>query len=129
MRWQRCCPLWRARPPASVSSAPSHAMFNFNRKKNECPIPPEAITDPNGGEILRAWVAHEALHVSLRIPDEWEDPGHWGVALADVMRHLADAYQKSQGVAPQVTIARIQEMIAAELASPTDKPTGGFIDG
>ena len=103
-------------------------MFNFTRKKNECAIPPEALTDPNGGEILRAWVAHEGLHVTLRIPDEWKDPGHWGVALTDVMRHLADAYQKSQGVAPEVTIARIQEMIAAELASPTDTPTGGFAE-
>src|SRR2546421_506928 len=35
-------------------------MFNFTRKKNECAIPPEALTDPNGGEIFRAWVAHEA---------------------------------------------------------------------
>ena len=103
-------------------------MFKLNRKKNECAIPPEALTDPNGVEILRAWVAHEGLHVSLRIPDEWEDPGHWGVALTDVMRYLADAYQKSQGAASQVTIARIQKMIAAELASPTDKPTGGFVE-
>ncbi len=80
-------------------------MFNFTRKKNECAIPPEAITDPNGTEVLRAWVANEGLHVSLWIPDAWDDPGHWGVALTDVMRHLADAYQKSHGVAPQVTIA------------------------
>ena len=103
-------------------------MFNFSRKKNECVIPPEALTDPNCREILRAWVAHQDLHVSLWIPDEWEDPGHWGVALTDVMRHLADAYQKSQGVAPQVTIARIREMIAAELSSPTDTPTGDFVE-
>ena len=34
-------------------------MFKFGAKKNECVIPPEALTDPNGGEILRAWVAHE----------------------------------------------------------------------
>ncbi len=103
-------------------------MFNFSRKKKECVIPPKALNDPNGREILRAWVAQEGLHVSLWIPDEWKDAGHWGVALTDVMRHVADAYQKSHGIARQVTIARIQEMIAAELASPTDTPTGGFVE-
>jgi hypothetical protein len=103
-------------------------MSIFNRKKNECAIPPEAVSDSNSREVLRAWVANEGLHVSLWIPDAWDDPGHWGVALTDVMRHLADAYQKSQGVPPETTIARIQEMIAAELASPTDTPTGGFTD-
>src|SRR5258708_7020378 len=97
-------------------------------KKHECIIPKEAFADPNSREILRAWVANEALHVSLLIPDEWEDPGHWGIALTDVMRYLADAYQQSQGVDPQQTIKRIQEMIAPELASPTDTPTGGFVE-
>ena len=97
-------------------------------KENKCAIPPEALADKNSGEILRAWIANEGLHVSLRIPDEWEDPGAWGIALMDVMRHLADAYQQTQGVDPQVTIARIQEMISAEQSSPTDTPTGGFVD-
>ena len=97
-------------------------------KKDECIIPKEALADRNSREILRAWVASEALHVSLFVPDAWEDPGHWGVALADVTRHLADAYHKSQGVEPKVAIQRIQEMMAAELAAPTDTPTGGFVE-
>ncbi len=97
-------------------------------KKNECVIPQEALADPNSREVLRAWVANQGLHVSLWIPDAWDDPGHWGIALTDVMRHLADAYQQSQGADPKVTIARIQEMIAAELSSPTDTPTGGFVE-
>lgn len=101
-------------------------MFTWKRK-NECVIPKEALADPDSREVLRAWIANEGLHVSLWIPDAFEDPGHWGIVLTDVMRHLADAYQKSQGVAPEQTIARIQEMIEAELKSPTDKPTGGFV--
>ena len=51
-------------------------MFNFTRKKNECAIPSEATTDPNSREVLRAWVANEGLHVSLWIPDAWDDLGH-----------------------------------------------------
>lgn len=77
---------------------------------------------------MRAWVANEGLHVSLWIPDGWQDPGHWGIVLTDVMRHLADAYQKSQGIDPKTTIARIHEMMQAEITSPTDKPTGNFIE-
>jgi len=97
-------------------------------KKNECIIPKEALADPNSREVLRAWVANQGLHVSLLIPDAWSDPGHWGIMLTDVMRHLADAYHKSQGVQPEVTIGRIREMIEAELASPTDTPTGDFTE-
>ena len=97
-------------------------------KRDECIIPEEARSDPSSREVLRAWVANEGLHVSLFIPDAWEDPGHWGIVLTDVIRHLADAYQKSQGVDPKLTIARIREMIAAESASPTDTPTGGFVE-
>lgn len=97
-------------------------------KKDECIIPKEALDDPKSRGILRAWVANEALHLSLFIPDVWEDPGHWGVALADVTRHLADAYHQSQGVDPKLTVQRIQEALAAELDNPTDTLTGGFVE-
>jgi len=96
--------------------------------KRECIIPKEALDDPKSRELIRAWVANEALHVSLFIPDEWEDPGHWGVAPADVTRHLADAYHSSQGLDPKLTIQRIQQALAAELADPTDTLTGGFVE-
>src|SRR5438067_9244453 len=97
-------PLVRHHSPPTFGC---NSHFNVMSKKDECIIPEEALTDPKSREILRAWVANEALHVSLFIPDEWEDPGHWGVALADVTRHLADAYHKSQGVNPKQTIQRI----------------------
>ena len=96
--------------------------------KRECIIPKEALDDPKSRELMRAWVAKGALHVSLLIPDEWDDAGHWGVALADVTRHLADAYHKSQGLDPKLTIQRIQQALATELADPTDTVTGDFVD-
>ncbi len=82
----------------------------------ECNIPLEVFSDPNRREILRAWVAHQELHVSLWIPDDWPEPAHWGVALSDVMRHLADAYQKSHGIPPNETIRQIQSAVSSELA-------------
>ncbi len=96
--------------------------------KDECMIPEDARTDPDSRELLRAWVANAGLHVSLFIPDEWEDPGHWGVALADVTRHLADAYNKSRGIDPKDTVKRIQAMIAAELSTERDDLSGGFVE-
>ena len=59
----------------------------------ELVLPPKAQADPKAVEILRAWIADSGLHVSIS-PGIWEDSGHWGIALADIIRHLADAYQQ-----------------------------------
>jgi len=97
-------------------------------ERRECIIPKEALNDPKSRELLRAWVANQALHVSLSIPDEWQDAGHWGIALADVTRHLADAYHKSEGIDPKLTIQRIQEVLVAELVETRDDLSGGFVE-
>ena len=94
----------------------------------ECQIPPEALTDPNRRELLRAWVANGELHASLFIPDDWPEPGHWGVVLSDVMRHVADAYRKERGIAVGETICQIQEQIVIELDSKTRGVSGDFVD-
>jgi hypothetical protein len=94
----------------------------------ECIIPPEVFSDPKRREILRAWVANQGLHASIWIPDDWAKPANWGIALTDIMRHLADAYQKSHGIAPEETIRQIRETIAAELASPTSDTSGDFVE-
>jgi hypothetical protein len=95
----------------------------------ECIIPPEALTDPKRRELLRAWVAHQNLHVSIFIPDDWgAKPAHWGIAFTDIIRHLADAYQKQHGIAPEETIRQIREMIDTEFASPTSGVTGDFVE-
>lgn len=99
----------------------------MSKKRNECIIPEEAIADPNSREIFRGWIANEGLHVSFWIPEGWKDPGHWGVVMADMMRHVADAYQKSQGADPKATIARIREMIEAEMKALAERPKGGFV--
>jgi hypothetical protein len=94
---------------------------------NELIIPPNAQEDPNSFEIIRCWVASNALHVSLK-PGTWEDPGAWGIALADVIRHLADAYNKSHGRDKAETVRRILSLQMAEFNSPTDDPSGNFIE-
>ena len=98
------------------------------KNSRECQIPPEALSDPNRREVLRAWIAHQGLHASLWIPDEWPEPAHWGVVLSDVMRHVADAYHKSYGIAPGEAIRQIRAAIDTGLASGTRGTSGDYVD-
>src|SRR5258708_3868323 len=95
--------------------------------KGELLIPSIAANDPNGVEVIRAWVAEKRLHVSLA-PEVWKDPSAWGIALADIVRHLADAYSQTQGIEQKDTVQRIFSLLCAELDTPTDTPTGGFVE-
>ena len=88
-------------------------------------VPPEAHSDSNAAEVLRAWVVHGDLHCSLK-PTIWPEPGHWGILLADVARHVAAAFQQHSGLSPIESLARIRAAFDAELDDPTDTPKGGF---
>ena len=96
----------------------------MSQHPNALMIPPEAVMDANASELLRAWVSKGGLHCSLK-PTVWEDPGSWGILLADVARHLASALQQS-GKGPLDTLERIRRASETEMDSPTDKPTGSF---
>lgn len=94
---------------------------------NELLIPPKAQADPKGVELLRAWGVAGGLHVSLAA-EVWKDAGNWGIMLADVIRHLGDAYHQIHDADPAVTTERILALLHAEFDSPTDTPTGGTVD-
>ena len=96
----------------------------MSQHPNALVIPPEAEVDANAGEVLRAWVSKGALYCSLK-PTVWEDPGSWGILLADVARHVASALQES-GKNPLDTLERIRRAFQVEMETPTDKPTGSF---
>ena len=50
----------------------------------------------------------------------------WGIVLADVTRHLANAVRDLRGDDPAVAAAKIREVYNSELADPTAEPTGSF---
>ena len=95
-------------------------------KKGELSVPPDTFEDTNAKEILRAWIANNALHCTL-LPGLWDDAGSWGIALADVARHVGNAIEVNKGIPAHETTKRIQELFNAEIGSPTDDPTGGFV--
>ena len=83
----------------------------------ELPIPP---VGERCRELVRVWAGDGSVHVSLS-PDVWDDPGPWGILLADLARHLANAYA-ARGVAEEKTLARIKSAFDAEWSTPTDVP-------
>jgi hypothetical protein len=91
-------------------------------------IPPDALSDPDAREMLRAWVAHEGLHCTLNI-GQWgeREASGWGVLLSDVARHVAQAMHKATGAEPSEILEEIRNVFNEELDEPTSDTSGGFI--
>lgn len=85
-----------------------------------------AASNPEAVEFIRAWKVGEAMHVSIN-HTAWKQPDAWGIALADIVQHFADACEKSQGWPREEIVKQVVTMFNAELNHPTDKPTGGFL--
>jgi hypothetical protein len=47
-------------------------------------------------------------------------PGVWGIVIADLVQHIANAYAQD-GMAAAPVMAQIRSVVLAELESPTDK--------
>ncbi|HKV38807.1 MAG TPA: DUF5076 domain-containing protein [Blastocatellia bacterium] len=92
-------------------------------KRDELVIPDAGKQDPKSFELLRVWIANKGQHVSLRT-GVWSDPAAWGIMLADLARHVANAYQRDAGFDPSKTLQRIKAGFDAEMGSPTDAPSG-----
>jgi hypothetical protein len=84
----------------------------------ELPIPPEAGTAAGSSEVLRAWIVNGGLTVSLI--SAFDRPALWGMLLADVARHAARCFEADGICAESDAMQQIVDMLAAELASPTD---------
>jgi Domain of unknown function (DUF5076) len=96
---------------------------------NELPIPPEALGSPSV-EMIRVWLANQQQHIVLNI-GFWEERGideraAWGVVLADMVHHIADAHEAEYGHDPQESIAKIRAAFEAEMDSATSERQGGF---
>ena len=90
---------------------------------NELLIPDTAEGDPNAFEVLRVWVAKGGQHVSIST-GVWEDPEAWGIVLADLAGHVANAYAQVAGLERQQTLDKIKDFFNRELDSPTHTPKG-----
>lgn len=79
-----------------------------------------ANSNPHSVEVFRVWAA-PGLPQQLTLRTTWKDSGAWGLLLADVARHAAKAYENEGQNAAEV-VARIRQLLDAELSNPTDTP-------
>ncbi|QYU67764.1 DUF5076 domain-containing protein [Leptolyngbya sp. 15MV] len=93
-------------------------MFGRRKIKNELDAPPIATGESTAVEVLRVWAA-PGKPQQLTLQTTWKEPAVWGLVLADIARHAANAYA-SQGYDPDEVLARILAAFQAEWAHPTD---------
>lgn len=98
-------------------------MPSDNNTLHELPIPVDIEGCGRAYELVRVWGASGKQHVSLAI-GLWEDLANWGIMLADLARHIANAYCETEGADRAQAMHRIRQGFDAEWDSPTDKPTG-----
>jgi hypothetical protein len=92
----------------------------------QLPVPQAAVKDRNSVEIFRVWAVDNTQHVSVNA-GLWEDPAIYGLVLADLAKHITNAYKQRLSRDPQKTLERIMAGFAAEMDSPTDTPRGQVI--
>ena len=101
-------------------------------QNGQLPIPGMAIADSGSVELIRVWIAGKGLQTSLRV-GAWghtptiDEPKAWGIVLADVVNHVADALTR-QGKNKSETVVKIRASFLAELDGPTSSTVGEFVD-
>ena len=98
------------------------------------PTPLEIAGDPDATEMIRVWLAHESLHVSLLL-GMWEDAADceidereaWGQLLADVARHIANGMAQSHGWDDGATLARIKRAFVENIGHHENTINGGYV--
>lgn len=92
-------------------------MSGKRKQGTELDLPPIAVSHSEAVEVLRVW-AMPGSPQQMTLRTCWKDPGAWGLLLADVARHAAQAYQR-EGQNPEQVLARIRQLFDAEWSSPT----------
>ncbi|MBQ0930618.1 DUF5076 domain-containing protein [Ideonella alba] len=96
-------------------------------------VPPAAVRDDNSIQMLSGWIAEQGMHCTLNI-GFFDGQGHketeaWGIFLADVVRHIANAWSEERGVDAADSVASILQSLNDELDTPTSDVSGGFHPG
>jgi hypothetical protein len=95
-------------------------------------IPPAAQRDDDSYEMLRAWVAEKGLHCSIKVgmyrnATNFKEEDAWGILLADITRHIADAMNKKFKCNEDETINKVVKSMISELKFPTSEAFGDFL--
>jgi hypothetical protein len=94
------------------------------------PFIPDAVAeDPTAINVLAAWVLRpeKGGDFTVVVNPRWEDPGVWGIALADIARHVSRSYSAKDNVPEEVVLERIRELIEKEFDKQTSPITGSQV--
>ena len=79
--------------------------------------PYQVAGDSQAFEILRLWAGTDGVLVTLNTA--WKDPAAWGIALADIARHVANAYELEGAGQREQIASRVRQAFLAEWDEPT----------
>jgi hypothetical protein len=96
------------------------------------PIPDAALRDKDSVEMLRARIAEGQMFCSIKVGMYEESTNiseakAWGIILADVTRHLANAMLDEYSLDRSDSIREIKESYLRELSKPTSEAIGEFM--
>ena len=94
-------------------------------QKDALRIPAAAMKDPRSLEVVRVWIANGQQHVALSF-GMWEDPAAWGLLLADLAQHIAEAHAQQD---PEVNAEDFLEEIRAGFEAEMDSPSEDEVSG
>ena len=95
--------------------------------------PSEIEGDDRATEMIRVWLAHNKLQVSMLL-GMWEDADDsqvderkaWGHLLADLARHIANGLHRSHGWNERTTIGWIRQEFLENLADDAHSVEGSY---
>ena len=101
--------------------------------KRELHQPPEIAGDDRATEMIRVWIAHRQLHVTMLL-GMWEDAEEseiderdaWGELLADLTRHIANGMMKEYGWDFDATRDRIRTAFLSNFDDNSGTIEGNF---
>jgi hypothetical protein len=93
-------------------------------------IPPAALRDVDALELARVWIAEQGLHCSLKFglyaaDGVARETSAWGIILADLAGHVADALSAAGMGASTDLFQAIVESFNDEVSAPSSSRMGG----
>lgn len=92
---------------------------------------PQVCYDQPSVEMIRVWLADQRQHCVLNI-GLWEDRGldkraAWGLMIADMVHHIANAHAEEYGHDREESIRIIWKSFETEMGHPTTERIGDFV--
>jgi hypothetical protein len=116
-----------------TNSAGTRWVRSMHHMNKQLPIPPEALKADGSAEMIRVWIANNALHVSLNLgmwqnaeDSDVDERVAWGFLLADLTRHIANGMMQEYGWDYDETRNRIRSSFLHNFDEKDGNVTGTF---